>query len=131
MSKVPLKASTSPAGSRCPVAASAAARKVTTIPATVTSLGVTPSPTSRAASRWAFRLTHFWNRVVNIRTSSKARRVPRVLINREHLGGDLAPRVALGLAQARLAEPAPVVGVERQHRQRLGELGGALRSDGE
>src|SRR5437660_896007 len=122
MSNVPLTASTRPAVRRCPRPAAAAAANVSSVPATVTWLGVIGSRPRSRASRCALRLTHAWKRVVNTRLHllcagrpAGLPDAPRLLIDVDHLRRDDAPGVALGLRQPRLAQPPPQQRVPRHH----------------
>src|SRR5438105_15464382 len=105
MSNVPANASTSAAQRRRPKPTRRADPKVTIMPATVTMLGVTGRAASSLASRWALRLTHAWNRVVNTRldllAGAERRPYPRLLIHLDDLSGDHPPSVLLGLGATR------------------------------
>src|SRR5262252_7775081 len=136
MSKVPLRASTMPAGRSCPSPASAAATNVNVVPATVTWFGVMGSRPSSRAIRWALRLTHAWKRVVNTRVHLLVRLVrsasgagaPRLLVDLDHPPRNGPPPVPLRLGQPGLAQPPPQQLVPGEDRQRRAELDGALRT---
>src|SRR5437764_9940272 len=125
MSNVPLTASTAPATRRWPRPASSAAPNVNSVPVTVTWLGVIGSRPRSRASRCALRLTHAWKRTVNTRLhllptrrSRGLPRPPRLLVDLDHLRRHDPPGIALGLPQARLAEPAAEQPVARQNGKR-------------
>src|SRR5437868_6959297 len=119
MSNVPANASTSAAQRRRPKPTRRADPKVTTMPATVTMLGVTGSADSSLASRWALRLTHAWNRVVNTRFNLLAgpdrRPCPRLLVHLDDSARHHSPGVFLGLDETCGSQPPPQLGVSGQH----------------
>src|SRR5258708_24725754 len=129
----PLPASTTPASGRWPTPARIAAANVSSVPATVTWLGVMGSRLSRPAARWALRLTHAWKRVVNTRLDLLAGgpRLPHLLVHLDQPRRDRLPGVALGLGEAGVAEAAAEQPVARQHGQRGAELDGPLRLHGQ
>src|SRR5438552_14928923 len=114
MSKVPLKASTMPAASRYPKPASAPAANVTSIPATVTWLGVTGRRATAAASRSALRRTQAWNLLVNI-FDSRTRDLASAAVDVYDAGGDLAPGVAASFGQPAGSQSRAQVAVAGEH----------------
>src|SRR5690242_15018428 len=106
MSKVPPKASTTPAQRSCPRPARTAARKAIEVPTTVIWLGVTGSAASADISRSACLRTQASNRVVNIHHLISAHGcpgcLPDLVVDLDDLLRDRRPGVALRLGVARL-----------------------------
>src|SRR5579859_90402 len=124
MSKQPPKASTRAPATSWPMPTRTAEANTTSIPVTVTRLGVTGRRAKLAASRWALRLTQAWNRLVNTSLLlCLSLPAPGLLINLEDLAGHLAPGVTLSLGQAPPAQPRAQLGIAGQPFQGHGQLG--------
>src|SRR5438128_11895432 len=127
MSHVPAKIRTTPAHLKCPNAARPAAMKVRANPTTVIWLGVTGERPSADISASAWRRTHDSNRVVYtcpLELSGRPRGhvFARLVVNLEHIGGDLVPRVATRFLQGVVGEPAAQLFIPGEDAERRCEL---------